>query len=154
LEACGAYVAITRRAGWWDGMDQMNENIMGAYKYMIQNPNIDAQQVYLCGTSAETHYFNKLVTATPGLWKGLIFVSPIVLPDFSDAPPFQTRPRILLTAGGKEHNEAWLKKYQLEALSHGIVADYAIYPEDGHVAVGNASVPARTKDIVHFIFEE
>jgi hypothetical protein len=154
LETCGAYVAITRRGGWWEGMEQMNENIMGAYKYLIQNTNIDARQVYPVGTSAETRYFDELVTNTPGLWKGVIFVSPTQLPDFSGAPPLQSRPRILLTAGGKEHNEAWLKEYQKTALNYGVVAECAIYPEDDHVAVGNASVVARTKDIEHFIFEE
>ena len=153
-ETCGAYVAVTHRAGWWEGIEQIDENILGAYNHLIQKPNIDVRRVYPCITSAETWYFNKMLTNTPGLWNGVILVQAVVLPDFSGVPPFQSRPRILITAGGREHKEDWLKKYQQDALSHGVVVEYFIHPDDAHVIIGNGSLMDRSKESVHFIFEE
>jgi hypothetical protein len=153
-ETCGAYVAVTKRAGWWDGMEQINEHIMGAYQYLIQNTNIDALQVYPCGVSAETRYFNKLVTATPGLWKGVLLIQATQYPDFSSSPPFQTRPKILVTAGGRENKEERLKQFQKDALNQGVVVDYFVYPDDPHVITGNGSRLGRSRDLVHFMFEE
>src|SRR5665213_782893 len=153
-ETCGAYVAVTTRAGWWEGMDQINENILGAYNHMIQKPNIDVRRVYACVVSAETRYFNQMLTNTPGLWKGVIMLQGTDYPDFSSVPPFQSKPRIMITAGGRELKEDRLKKYQQDALSHGVVVEYFIHPDDAHVIIGNGSRMDRAKESMHFIFEE
>ena len=154
IASCGAFVVVSSRDGWLDGMDNWKENVMGLYQNLIQDPCIDKQRVFLFGVSAETQYLSDLSTDFPGLWKGVILLNPSALPDFSHAPPHQPRPKILISSGGNEHQENWFKKYQAEALSQGVLVEFVIHPGEGHHLVGNDAQLERTKAIMHFICEE
>jgi predicted esterase len=127
---------------------------MGVYHALAHDPGIDTRRVYLFGASAETRYLSECVTQSPGLWKGIILLNPTQLPDFSKSPPFQSRPKILISAGGEEHEADRLKKYQADALNWGVLVDYVIHPGEPHHLVGNAGELERTKAMMHFVFEE
>jgi predicted esterase len=154
IATCGAFVVIIHRASWWSKIEQWEENVTGAYQSLIQDPCIDRQQVFLFGASAETKYLSECVVKSPGLWKGLMLLNPTELPDFSKSPPFQSRPKILISTGGEEHQENRIKKYQADALQSGVLVEYLVHPGEGHHLVGNAAQLERTKAMMHFIFEE
>jgi hypothetical protein len=154
MASCGAYVVIIERGSWFGGIEQWGGNVMGVYENLVRDPCIDLQQVYLIGASAETRFMGELITKTPGLWNGAIFLNPTALPDFSESPMFQSRPKILISAGSEEHEDDRFKKYQADALNYGAMVDFIIHPGEQHHLVGNAAQLERTKAMMHFIFEE
>ncbi len=154
MAACDAYVVIVNRGGWWNGLDQWGDDVTTAYQQLSPYLHIDKNRVFLFGASAETSYMSDFMAKSPGLWAGAILLNPGGLPDFSKSPLFQQRPRILISAGGNEHEEDRLKKYQADALKSGVLVDVIIHPGEGHHLVGNAAQLERTKAMMHFIFEE
>jgi hypothetical protein len=154
IATCGAYVVIINRATWLGGVEQWGQNVMGVYQSLARDPCIDTGRVYLFAISVETKYMSDFMAKSPGPWKGAILLNPTTLPDFSQSPPFQPRPKILISSGSEEHQEARLKKYQADALNYGGVVEYIIHPGENHTLVGNAAQLARTQAIMRFIFEE
>jgi hypothetical protein len=154
LAAGDAYVVIVNRRDWAAGIDQWGDDVMAAYRQLLDNPNIDQNRVFLFGVSAETQYLSKFVAEFPGLWTGVILLNPTGLPDFSQSPPFQPRPRMLLSAGGEEGEENRFKRFQADALKSGVLVDYIIHPGEGHHLVGNAAQLGRTTAMMRFISEE
>jgi predicted esterase len=128
--------------------------VTGVRKGLEKNPNIDFNQVYVFAASKETHYLSECVAKSPGLWKGIILLDPGELPDFSKSPPLQQRPKILISAGGEEHEEDRLKNYQEEALKSGVIVETVISPSEAHFFVGNAGQLDRAKGMARFIFDE
>ena len=154
VAAAGAYVVIVERKQWSKGLEQWGDDIMAAYNSLKEEPGIDTSRVYLFSSSAETRYMGNLLTKSPGLWKGGIFLNPGALPDFFKSPMNQSRPRILISVGGDEQEEDRLKKYQAGNLNQGVVVETFIHPGEGHHLVGNAAQLERTRALMHFIFEE
>jgi len=150
----GAFVVIVNRWSWFGDIENWERNVMLAYRNFTHDPRIDSSQVYLFGASAETPYLSQCLARSPGLWRGAIFLNPSGLSDFSNSPRFQTRPRILISAGGEEHEEDRLKKYQADVLKDGVLVDFISHPGEWHHLVGNDAQLARTRAIMHFIFEE
>ena len=153
ISTCGAYVVFIERYSWWQ-LDNWESDILGVYHVLAKDPSIDGQRVFVFGSSAETQYLGNLLTDAPGLWQGAIFLNPSGLPDFSEAPPSQSRPKILISAGGDEQEEDRFKRFQAEVLKSGVMVDYIIHPGEGHHIVGNAAQLDRTRAIMHFMFEE
>jgi predicted esterase len=154
VAACDAYVIVVNREDWWRGLEQWSDNVRAVYNEAIKTLPIDKTQVFLFGASAETTHMTPLITNSPALWKGVMFLNPTGLPDFSSAPPAQSRPRILISAGGLERSESRLKKYQDQALPWGVTVEYLIHPGEGHHLVGNVSQVERTKAMIRFIFDD
>jgi hypothetical protein len=154
VAAGGAYVVIVERRGWFNGIQNWGMDVMAAYNDLREKLPIDTSQVYLFGSSAETAYMDSVLTNSPGLWKGIILLNPGGLPNLSEAPFLQQRPKILISAGGDENEEERLKKYQQDALKSGIMVEYVIHPGEGHHIVGNAAQLVRTEAIMKFIYEE
>jgi hypothetical protein len=154
MTAGNAYVVIVKRENWLEGIEQWGDNVTAVYNHVTDTLPIDKNQVFLFGASAETAYLGELMAKSPELWKGAILLNPGGLPDFSNSPADQLRPRILISAGARELEEATLKQYQESTLKSGLLVDYLIHPEEGHALVGNAAQLERTKAIMHFVFEE
>jgi predicted esterase len=154
MAACGAFVAIVERNNWGEGIEQWADNVLKFYQTLIKDPAIDPSQVFLFGASAETEYMSQLAEKTPGLWKGMILLNPGKLPDFSQSPQFQPRPKILLSAGGEEHEDAKFKKYQQDALQWGVLVEIHVAPGETHRFVGKAGKLQRAEAVMRFIFEE
>jgi acetyl esterase/lipase len=154
LAACGAFVAFADRNRWFKDIEKWEPTVMDIYQSLSQDPCIDTGRVYLFAASAETPYLSQCLTHSPGLWKGAIFVSPTGLPDFSKAPFFQTRPRILLTGGSEDHLVEQRKAFQEKALQWGVTVDVVNHPGEIHTILGNNARLERITAIMHFIFEE
>jgi hypothetical protein len=154
LATCGAFVITVERTGWFASLNEWKENVMSIYQHFHREPCLDFNQAYLFGASAETQPMSELLAQSPGLWKGAIFLNPSGLPDFSKSPPFQARPRILISTGGEEHEEARLRTFQTNALSSGVLTEIIIHPGENHHVVGNAAQLERTRALTHFVFEE
>jgi hypothetical protein len=154
IATCGAFVITVDRTGWFESLNQWEENVLSVYQHLCQDPCLDLHRVYLFSASAETQPMSQLLAKSPGLWKGAIFLNPSGLPDFSKSPPFQARPKILISTGGEEHQEARFKTFQMDALNSGVMTEIIIHPGENHHVVGNAAQLARTKAMMHFIFEE
>jgi hypothetical protein len=151
---CGGYVVIVERRRWLNGLEDWGTNVTVAYDSLKHDLRIDASQVFLFGSSAETYQMDSVLTNSPRLWKGVILLNPTTLPDLSSAPWLQQRPKVLISVGEEEHEVDRLKKYQETALESGVMVEYVIHPGEWHHIVGNAAQLERTKAILHFVFEE
>jgi len=154
MAGCGAFVAIVERNNWGQDIEQWADNVLNLYQTLKNDPAIDTSQVFLFGASAETEYMGQLAEKKPGLWKGMILLNPGRLPDFSGSPLFQSRPRILLSAGGEEREDAKFKKYQQDALQWGVLVEFQIAPGETHRFVGKTGKLKRAEAVMRFIFEE
>ena len=154
VAACGAFVVFVNRETWFGGIEKWEQEVRGVYEHLINDPCLDASQVYLFGASAETPYLSQCIEKTPGLWKGAIFLNPTALPHFSRSSLLASPPKILISAGGLEHEEDRFKQFQMDALQSGVMVEYSIAPGETHHFVGNAAQTQRTEDIMRFIFEK
>ena len=154
LAACGAYVVYIERPNWMGKIDKWGEDVMGVYKNLAQNHRVDTDRVFLFGISAETPYVSAFATNSPNLWKGIIFLSPIVLPDFSGSTRLRPMPKIIISIGGEEHRGDWLKQYQQKAIESGVMVETIIHSGERHYVLGNAALLERNRAFMRFIFEE
>jgi hypothetical protein len=154
MAACGAIVVVVERAWWTVGIEQWAPNVQRVYERFKKDPTVDPRQVYLFAASAETSYLTRLVQTNPAAWRGLILLNPTQLPNFSKSPWFQTRPKILLDAGGEEHDEERFKNFQKDGKAWGVVVEYYTHPGETHRMVGAASKLERARELERFIFEE
>jgi len=136
------------------GIEQWAQNVQGLYDQLKHDPTVDTRHVYLFAASAETHYLSQMVATNPAPWRGLILLNPSRLPDFSQSPWFQSRPKILLDAGGEEHQEDHFKRYQKDALNSGVLVEFYTHPGETHRMVGTGPKLERARELKHFIFEE
>ena len=154
IASCGGYVVIVERKGWFNGLQDWGPNIRDAYKELEKKLPIDTSQIYLFGSSAETQELSNFVAVSPRLWKGLILLNPTTLPQFTESPRFQSRPKVLISAGANENEDGRLERYQRDSLDSGVIVECVIHPGEGHHLVGDAARVVRTQAIMHFIFEE
>jgi len=154
MAAGGAIVAVVERPWWTVGIEHWKENVWALYEQLKHDSTVDTRRVYLFAASAETRYLSELVQTNPAPWKGLILLNPSQLPDFSRAPLFQRRPRMLLDAGGEEHDDDHFKKFQKDSLSFGVVVEFHTHPGETHRMVGALPKLERARELKHFVFEE
>jgi len=154
MAACGASVAVVERPWWTVGIEQWAQNVQGLYDQLKNDPTVDTRRVYLFAASAETSYLSQMVETNTAPWRGLIMLNPSALPDFSKLPVFEARPKILLDAGGEEHEEDRFKKYQKDALNSGVIVEFYTHPGETHRTVGIDAKLQRSQELMHFIFEE
>jgi len=154
MAAGGAIVAVVERPWWTVGIEHWKENVWALYEQLKHDSTVDTRRVYLFAASAETRYLSELVQTNPAPWKGLILLNPSQLPDFSRAPLFQRRPRMLLDAGGEEHDDDHFKKFQKDSLSFGVVVEFHKHPGETHRMVGALPKLERARELKHFVFEE
>lgn len=154
MAACGAIVAVVERPWWTVGIEQWAQNVEALYDQLKSDPTVDTRRIYLFAASAETQHLSRLMETNAAPWRGLILLNPGVLPNFSKTSWFQSRPRILLDAGGEEHMEERFKKYQQEALAHGVVVEFFTHPGETHRTVGINAKLGRSREMMRFIFKE
>lgn len=155
VAACGACVAVVGQPYWDGGIEHWVENVQGLYDALKNDPSVDTSRVYLFAISSQTPYMCQLVETNPAPWRGLLLLTPGgKLPDFSKTPRFLSRPKILLDAGGEEHEDDHFKQYQKDALGWGVVVEYYTYPGETHFMVGADWTFGRVMEEKRFIFEE
>ena len=154
VAACGETVAVVERPYWAGGIEQWAENVQGLYDQMKNDPSVDTSRVYLFAVSAETHYLCEMMATNSASWRGVLLLTPGQLPDLSQLPRFQLRPKILLDSGGEEHEEDRFREYQLDALSSGVLVEFYTYPGETHFMVGADWTFGRVMEEKRFMFEE
>jgi hypothetical protein len=154
MAACGACVAVVGRPYWDGGIQQWGENVQLLFEQLKHDPSVDASRVYLFAASAETYYLSQFLKTNSAPWRGVILLNPGMLPDFSKSPWFQSRPKMLIDAGGEEHEEGRFQKYQKESLNSGVVVEFYTHPGETHRTVGIIAKLQRARELKHFIFEE
>jgi hypothetical protein len=154
MAACGAYVAVVERPWWMGNIQQWEQNVQALYEKLKSDPAVDMHQVYLFAVGDETPYLCRLVEPNPAPWRGLIVTGSGQLPDFSDAPQFQLRPKILVCFGELLRQGDQLDGYQQDMLSQGALVDYVVSPGETMRYVGEAAKRERIEAMERFIFEE
>ena len=154
MAACGATVAVVERAWWTVGLQQWEQNVQALYEQLKSDPTVDTRQVYLFAAGDETPYLCRLVEPNPAPWRGLIVTGSGQLPDFSDAPRFQLRPKILVCFGELLRQGDQLDGYQQDMLPQGVFAEYVVSPGETMRYVGEAAKRERIEAMERFIFEE
>ena len=154
MAACGATVAVVERPWWPVGLQQWEQNVQALYNLLKSDPTVDTQQVYLFAAGDEVPYMCRLVEPNPAPWRGLIETGSGQLPDFSDAPRFQLRPKILICFGEQLRMGDQLDGYQQDMLAEGVLVDYVVSAGETMRYVGEAAKRERIEAMERFIFEE
>jgi hypothetical protein len=152
---CGFFVVIVNRNSWMGDIEKWADRIMALYPTLAEIPELDLDQAFLFGGSAETRYLAKLVNERPELWKGVIMLSPGALPDLAAFPLSKPVPKLLISYGDLERREEQIRRYQEEAARRGISVEAILHKGQGHVLsqVGDA-VLDRTRAIVRFVSDD
>jgi hypothetical protein len=154
MAACGATVAVVERTWWPVGIQQWPQNVQALCEKLKSDPTVDTRQVYLFAAGDETPYLCQLVEDNPAPWRGLIVTGSGQLPDFSGAPRFQLRPKILVCFGELLRQGDQLDEYQQDMLSEGALVKYVVSPGETMRYVGEAAKRERIEAMERFIFEE
>ncbi|HEX5397774.1 MAG TPA: hypothetical protein VFY06_01855, partial [Verrucomicrobiae bacterium] len=154
MAAGGATVAVVERTWWTVGIQQWVQNVQALYDQFKSDPTVDTSQVYVFAAGDETAFLCRLVENHPAPWRGLIITGSGQLPDFSDAPRFQPRPKILVCFGELLRQGDLLEEYQQDMLSEGALVEYVVPPGETMRFVGEAAKRQRIEATAHFIFEE
>jgi hypothetical protein len=145
-------VAVVGRPYWAGGIEQWGENVQELYNAIKNDPSIDTSQVYLFAASAETYYCSQFLKTNSTPWRGVILLNPSALPDFSQTPWYQSRPKILLDDGGEQLQDGRFEQFQLNAQSSGVVVEFYTHPGETHRMVGEVGRLERVKEEKRFIF--
>jgi dipeptidyl aminopeptidase/acylaminoacyl peptidase len=152
LANAGAYVVIVERPGaWFNEMDRWEEYVDWVWRKMIKNPTIDQNQVYLYATSAETFQLSNYVNEHPSPWRGLILLSPGVLPDLRKLSGLTNPPKILISQGELEGTNR-IYQYQLKAAHAGVRVEYVTHPNNAHILLGKKALGQRAEAMMKFVF--
>jgi hypothetical protein len=149
----GYYFATVDRATWADNIDNWPEDVLGLYKILATNPNIDTNRVYLTAFSAESADVNQVLAVKPHMCKGVILFNPEVEPDLS-----QARLKKMFIVGGKDDDVGStveeLTRYQDEAAKVGVPVTLIIQGGVQHVARSIATERERTRQFAKFLLED
>jgi len=152
MAACNAFVVIVNRKDWFGGLDQWGERVTAAVEELSTRLPIDQDRMFLFAVSAETTYAGRFLTNTPSRWRGIMFLNPSGLPEFSNLPSFQPMPKVMVSVGELERREKQLKEFQQKALQAGVLMDVVMAPGEKHHLVGNAAQRQRTRAMINFVF--
>ncbi len=121
---------------------------MCLYKILVKNPNIDASRIYLSGASAETGLLNQLLVEKPDLWRGVILLSPSVLPDLSEVHMSS-----LFIVDGSNDGDALarLTKYQDQAAAEGIRVKLMFLNGAGHITRSTTGYREQLEQLAEFL---
>jgi len=146
----GYYSVMVSRPGWWEGLDSWKEDIVDMYDILAKTPNIDTSHVFLSGSSAETPYLSQLIVEKPDLWKGVILLSPSVLPDL-----FNVRiSSMFIVAGADDGNSLErLTQYQDQAADAGISVKLLFLGDAGHLTLSLASERKQLEQFAEYLSE-
>jgi hypothetical protein len=145
----GCYFVFVNRPSWWDGLENWGDDVMQAYELMAKNPNVDTNQVFLYGSSAETGPLSQLLTEKPDLWQGAILFNPTDTPD-----PATVHISKLLVLDGTDDGDAAKRwpDYQNRAAQEGMTVKLALVDGAIHVSHSTANEHEKTEQIARFLF--
>ena len=152
---CGFFVIIVHRNNWMEDIETWGDRIMALYPTLAKIPELDLDQAYLFGGSAETRYLSKLATERPELWKGLLLLSPGALPDLAAFPLSKPVPKMMISYGDQEHREQQIQRYLEDAARRGISVQAILHKGQGHILaqVGEAELD-RAQAIIRFVSDD
>jgi hypothetical protein len=146
----GYYFAVAGRITWLDqSLQNWSSDVMNIREDLAKNPNIDTNQIFLFGISAETGYLSQLLADKPNLWKGVILPDPGGTPDLESLRGKQ----IFIITGKKAGNVEDLIKYQDEAFAAGIPLKLIFQEDERHTLTKFNSVRSRAEQLTEFLLQ-
>jgi len=146
----GSYFVFIDRPSWWGGLENWKDDVMQIHDLMVQDPNVDADQVYLYGTSAETGPLSELLTEQSDLWQGALLFNPTATPD----PATVHISQMLVLDGtddGANAVERWAN-YQNKAAEQGIMVKLALIDGAQHMSHSTRTEHTKTEQVARFLF--
>jgi hypothetical protein len=152
MAAGNAVVVIVNRKDWFGGLEQWGDRVTAAVADLAARLPIDQDRMFLFAVSAETTHAGRFLASQPAAWRGIMFLNPSGLPEFSAAAPFQPMPKVLVSVGELEQRAKSLQAYQLKALHAGVLVEVVVAAGEKHHLVGNAAQRQRTRAMMQFVF--
>lgn len=144
------YLAVNRRGlASSDDLSGAARDIVSVYDYVVQNPNIDPDRIFIVGFSASTGIVTELVEKRPELWQGAIFNNPAALPKFSQGA--NKYPRILISMGDTERFVLRVEDFRLEAAANCVMVKTVYHSNAGHVFRNTTLARERDRLMAEFI---
>ncbi|HWY29501.1 MAG TPA: hypothetical protein VNX46_02025, partial [Candidatus Acidoferrum sp.] len=129
------------------------EDTLAVYHDMLRNPNVDPHRVYICGESASTSGACRLAEMYPGLWRGVILLSPSSFPNLTARTT--ALPNIFISEGDQEELalQAYSERTMREADLHLIRAEL-VYGQAGHAFSSTDQLKQRYAAMAKFILTD
>ncbi len=148
----GYYFVAARRSSWGnDELQNWGDDVMSVYKTLLKDPqiNMDTNQMYLWGRSAETAPLSALFEQNPDLWKGLIIFDPGGLLNLE-----QLRQKRLFFITGRDSPGAQeLLQYQTQAYEMGVPLKLILQDHIAHVSMSLDTESQRTMRFTQFLLK-
>lgn len=143
----GYYFVKVNRISWEAGIDTWESDVLAVYNELSKDVQIDLGRVFLFGHSIETVPLSNLAAEKPLLWKGIIILSPIELPDLSRTD----LSAIWIDAGELDRRLDRLPAYQAEASKIGTRTRLVIHPKARHKSWSKAIEQAQIEEMAAFL---
>jgi predicted esterase len=147
----GYIYAWVDRPSWFEGLNHWHDDVMGLYRVMAKDRNVDTERVFLYGASAETAYSARLIQENPELWRGVIYFSPVVPPPLSE-----TKMSSMLFVLGQDEGDTVIqkwKKYQNDAAGQGIRVSLDFESGAKHISRSISTERDRARQLAKFLVE-
>jgi hypothetical protein len=150
---CGVICAyVERRDNSADAVADWEKDILAVSKYLANNPYVDSKRIFLSAVSAETASLNGMSTLGSGQWRGLLLLSPTILPDPKTLVSGSHPPKVFISAGSLDGTEARIRQYQVEAGKIGVKVDVFIKADASHYCISRSAMFDRLQTMMDFIF--
>lgn len=147
----GAYWMSVDRPSFHDArINNWTEDVMSGYGEVAKLPDVDTNNVFLYGSSAEVGYLNALVRDQPALWKGALLFHAGGFPDLTAAH----MTKVYIDAG--EIDAAGVKsaaQFQDNALRTGVRVSYVVHADSGHTMHSQSAQRERIEQISEFLIK-
>lgn len=140
LAEAGGFVIIAPSYGFGNWDAEGTEMVLQAIDDARQVVDIDTDHIYLAGLSNGGLGVSQLAAERPGMFRGLIFLSPVMRTDIVDSQTFQAqwagRP-VLVISGEADRRipPQYVERRVVRMAAGGIDMTYISYPQEDHFLV-------------------
>ncbi len=129
-------------------------DMLSVREELLKNPSIDPHRIYLAARSASTENAVELGEINPGMWRGVILLSPIKLPTISSKTT--QFPSVFISIGDKELvGDREKCEVFVEAACRSLIsAQIVLHHSAGHWFEGNKLAEERYRAVATFVLTD
>ena len=128
------------------------KDILAAYHWLIKNPNIDRENIFIFSMSGGTGICMELLATEPKLWRGMAIDKPGSCPIDSRFEPGKMPPLLFIT-GDQDTALPSIQKFTSWALSNHVELNTFIYTNAAHITFDLESRKRSQKQVADFYLE-
>lgn len=119
------------------------------YEHLKATLNIDPENLFLYGTSAQSPMAVQVFETKPEIWKGVVLFNPVALPDLDFIKPSH---KIFMDFGVSDTMVPKIMRFQDAAARAGILTTGVRHENEQHVYRTTTAIASRDKALMTFLF--